>query len=360
MPRRSTRPSAIPGALFPLPDWLAAPTSRPQLNINEFARSVVASTPIPSFSHNASQTPTPAEQEDQAYCESGVSVAQPQEERQTEQRRASPLAAVRVSALQRTAIGVDAIQSLPPRTPPTFAQIHTGLQISPNGMDADVADDSGAEEEVGSRVFVEVAVYDAEAPTKSVELRLPVLAPLTQLIDALPCTAVVVDNASVRAMRTTVMLYINGVLYVDHRFGNVDYATPIARFLRGRGRRVPTVRLNERTRLLDLTVQIGVPYVLVHRGDCEHVFIFTDVYKEYAHKRGEVMETEVLWRRYPRVVPCDVCGVRYAHKFTIGDRLAETNPYNFCAACYHLAHYSQSGQLFDAAEDLCVYSHPVP
>lgn len=246
-----------------------------------------------------------------------------------------------MAALQRTSIGGGADR------PSGVSRIAPRLE--------DLIRDEDAHEAAGGFVEVVVAVYDAEAPTKSVELGFASTYALTELIDRVPCTARVAEESGGRVPLSAGFLYIAGVLYADHRFGSTDYETPVVSFLEAQGMRVEKVLLdNKPVCFEDLSVQLGVPYVYVHDGNCEHLIIFRDV----RAASGPPRPPRVLWSKPPRVRPCDICKVRCATKFTFGDRLADASPFHYCPQCYRDAHYDDQGRLYECATDFRVFSHP--
>lgn len=213
-----------------------------------------------------------------------------------------------------------------------------------------------------SPVHVIAAVYDAEAPTKSVELRFSDRSALVDLIDGIPCTARAALPKASTEIRSTAVVFIEGSLYVDHRFDVSDYETPIHDFLTSRGKVVRIVQLSEQTILFsDLEIRLGQPYVFLHNGDCEHIFLFTDVYHDYSISRNKNKDESrhcEIWRRSPRVTPCDVCRARMAVKFTTKDPWVDTIPFHYCETCFTDAHYTREGKLFSQSEQLVVYDHP--
>lgn len=332
----STKQSIPTNAAFPIPDSLAPPSDRSPISILDFANKsrFPKLAPVDHSPNLPSLAPTPD-------TENHTPSAQPK------------LRCVKVAALQSNAIGPAAEPCPSPRSPPTISQISQSLAEKPPVARNDNAVNSHCD------VFVEVAVYDSEAPTKSIELRFPAHAPLIDLIDSIPCTGRVAQQSTTTKTLTTSLLYIEGTIYADHRFGTTDYETPIATFLMDRKVSAETVVLdNKAVKFLDLTVTLGMPYVFLHQGDCEHLFIVRDVHKTYLY--DDNVHKQVLWKRPARIIPCDVCRVRMAEHFTIGDRIADSSPFHYCRTCYEDAHYDKDGKLRENEDEFLVYCHPKP
>lgn len=242
-------------------------------------------------------------------------------------------------------------------------------------------------------VFVDVAVYDAEAPTKSMHLRLHADSPLTLLIDSVKCTARAGLDGALCESPSTALVVLNGVIYADHRYDSTDYETHVAAYMRqnvfhrhqrqaatqphqqqhqhpqhlsrsacpGSVPAVPIVQLGQaNVTIADLTVRLGQPYLFLHNGDCEHALVFTDVFHDVqAPELEDAPLVQVTWSRGMRVIPCDVCKVRMAVKYALDDNLADESPFHYCTECFEMAHYSRDGgKLFEYSRRLVTHDHP--
>lgn len=336
----STRVHSLPrtSASNLVPDWLCSQSVQPPLSLRSFALSVTHNSPLPHVRASTCSHPLPS---------SSIDLSSPSNKYTSQ--KSFPSIAVRLAAQQPTTIGPPARQMPSQHEPPTFNQILSS--ISKNGFEL------AQEEKLGKGVCIEASVYDGEAPTKSAHFRLPLDANLTELVDAIQCTSDIIGNKEMSTRETGAVLYVDGVLYEDRRFGSTDYASNITAFLEKQGVQVRVININDTPiTFLHLTVQFGAPYVYMHRGNCEHLVVFTNVYKVYTADSA----MKVLWRKAPRIIACDVCHAHYAEKFTFGDRVAGRSPFHFCGRCYEVGHYAQSGELFKGLEDIRVYSHPSP
>ncbi|XP_043969285.1 snRNA-activating protein complex subunit 3 [Gambusia affinis] len=100
----------------------------------------------------------------------------------------------------------------------------------------------------------------------------------------------------------------------------------------------------EDTRLVDLTVKVGFPYLYCHQGDCEHLVIITDV--RLAH-RSDCLDTDLypLLTHKNRLVTqkCSVCHVFIGRWYTTRDQFAPSDPCLFCDKCFRMLHYDKEG-----------------
>lgn len=313
-----------PGVTFPLPDVLCGAAERELVDIAQFASSCLPEPPAPmSSTHDSS-------------C-----------------MHASDPNCAPLSILSNTLASLEPVPLVP-----TTERCKTGRRSAP--LLCDITQLTRREPQHADLCEVTIAVYDSEAPTKSLEVVYNADEPLTRFVDHVPCTYLeaCIPNANKRAP-TQSFLYIEGVIYCDTRFGDADCCAPVKKFLDERGKRTTVVDMvKARTKLRELKVKLGFPYVFLHNGSCEHLFIVRDVTKR-AHLSGQE-PFKVVWKRAPRVRPCDVCQVRYAEKFVFGDRLAESSPFHYCEQCYRRAHYDSNGHLYRNSGSFQVFSHPSP
>lgn len=386
---------------FPLPDWLDSVEDRPLVDIGAFA----------ADTHDVERFAAPA----------SVPYAQPRALHVVDEEDAvkglSDTALLSSSVI--AALQTQASNCKPPQwTPclPTFAQLcpastsaSTSAPTSGSGSGSAFASTRGspAAATVASAAayvpevrccgtsFVEVVTYDSETPTKSAVLRLPTDARLAALIDLIPCSARATSPSAQCRARSRRMLCIESVLYADDRLSDVDVVTHVQEHLEPHVS-LPIVRLSDAPlRLMDLSVRLGEPYAFLHYGDCEHVIVFTDVFRTLqpscsdsrstsasqsfssvspsvspgespspfsvaAPAQTEANEASVAtitWRRAPRVLACNVCQVRMAVKFTIVDYLADAIPFNYCHLCFGNAHFSGDGLPLDRSMSVIAFDY---
>lgn len=118
-----------------------------------------------------------------------------------------------------------------------------------------------------------------------------------------------------------------------------------------------TVRSIQQATFREIRPRLGVRYVYVHRGSCQHMLYLTDVRR--MHQVLDVMHQSayprVVYQSKSRVRKCDVCAV-WTARFTVADdKLCETTPCFQCEHCYHMLHYSAGGELL--YKDFRVYPY---
>lgn len=180
------------------------------------------------------------------------------------------------------------------------------------------------------KACLHVAVYDADGGTLSARISTDANAPLATLVDtllgALPCPEPCPQPGDGRLLAVGSSLYYAG-----------EYPAEIVRFLTTRGH-PPSVTLVRDALVRDVAPRVGAVCALVHNGDCEHAVIFEGVCAPPPTAATTTLPgVRVLWRRRPRVRPCDVCGVAAATVGAIGHPIADKSPFLFCAGCHALA-----------------------
>ena len=96
--------------------------------------------------------------------------------------------------------------------------------------------------------------------------------------------------------------------------------------------------------LKNLHIRLGYPYLYTHQGDCEHVFLFSDI--RLMHD-ADSMDLQA----YPRLVnicsarrvPCIVCNKYTAKWVTREDSFSPSDPSFFCDKCFRMLHYDENG-----------------
>lgn len=108
--------------------------------------------------------------------------------------------------------------------------------------------------------------------------------------------------------------------------------------------------------LSSLRIRLGVPYVLRHGHDCEHIFVCTDI-KQKLVADTSAPAVNVASGPY-FVTPCVICTARAAVVMSVrGDNLA-AGPAVYCATCFHDAHCLSDGSRRPESRDMEV--RPVP
>lgn len=143
-------------------------------------------------------------------------------------------------------------------------------------------------------------------------------------------------------------LFINNVFYVDKRDGCLDYSEPIRAWAWARGLGRFPVRDMARVTLDQLVLKLGYPEVYVHQGNCEHVFLFSEVRLLNAND-------PLRLRQYPycasvaqnQTVYCTTCAEFSAKWIVVGSHRVPFDPGFFCDTCFKQYMYKDSQKIGD-------------
>jgi snRNA-activating protein complex subunit 3 len=146
--------------------------------------------------------------------------------------------------------------------------------------------------------------------------------------------------------------FINNTFYNDRRHPNsVDLSAPVTEWV-GERDVARSARLDHyqtrdmlATRLDQLSLRLGYPYLFCHHIHCQHILIFTDLRMLHPTDSQGVAD-------YPRVFPmqhgkrrlCFVCNRFSPLWVTLEDQLAPESPCLFCQDCFSKCHYSPDGR----------------
>ncbi|XP_064620708.1 snRNA-activating protein complex subunit 3-like [Lineus longissimus] len=149
-------------------------------------------------------------------------------------------------------------------------------------------------------------------------------------------------------------LYKSGYFFIEDTFyndmrdpTNRDYSELITKWVRERDRGLGPyeTRLMENTTFLDLTIQLGKPYVYVHQGDCEHLLIFTTIRMLHESDSHNASDYPLLLKsKIRRCRKCRICTAFRAKWVINGSHLLPEDPCFLCEPCLKLLHYDGSGQ----------------
>jgi len=134
------------------------------------------------------------------------------------------------------------------------------------------------------------------------------------------------------------MFYFGNTFYCDFRSNtNKDYSEFIAKWALEN----PQMNLGpfqrkrmEETKIEDLEIRLGFPYVYMHMGTCEHLIVFLDA-------RMVTTEDPQLKHNYPIVdqvprypVYCFGCDMYMCKWIVEGDERIPQSPAAFCESCF--------------------------
>ncbi|KAM9819556.1 snRNA-activating protein complex subunit 3 [Syngnathus typhle] len=100
----------------------------------------------------------------------------------------------------------------------------------------------------------------------------------------------------------------------------------------------------EDTKVADLEVKVGFPYLYCHQGDCEHVVIITDIRLTHKDDCLDRKFYPLLTHKHRTATQkCAVCYTYIARWCTTGDQFAPSHPCVFCDKCFRMLHYDADG-----------------
>ena len=105
----------------------------------------------------------------------------------------------------------------------------------------------------------------------------------------------------------------------------------------------------QKTKLEDLRVVIGRPYLFVHQGDCEHAVIFTKIWRIHSDDKQYKNYYPLTTFAGPlRKKKCKICEVFHASYIVVNHKMVDQNPFTLCKKCFESFNYDANGQkLYD-------------
>ena len=152
--------------------------------------------------------------------------------------------------------------------------------------------------------------------------------------------------ATAKELLPSGLFFIEDTFYVDSRSLKAqDYSKQIVDWLRKKGctEEFP-VKSMTRTKLVDLKLRLGMPYVYIHQGSCEHVMQFTDIRlitPEDTQTRS-VYPIQIS-SCFPKLAICNACQTRAVRWMVVNSTLSPSDPAHYCDVCFKMMHYESSG-----------------
>jgi len=87
-----------------------------------------------------------------------------------------------------------------------------------------------------------------------------------------------------------------------------------------------------------LAIRFGVPYVLLHLGDCEHKLVFKDLFADVCEEAQKVCKTVFLKPPKPRT--CGACRMKNSVFVCHNHELADASPYFLCSGKFSFPYWS--------------------
>lgn len=142
--------------------------------------------------------------------------------------------------------------------------------------------------------------------------------------------------------------HIEGCFYNDLRWPNCnDNSEVIREWASDPKRKIGpfTTAKMEDTRMEDLTIRFGYPYVYVHQGDHEHLFSFIDarlLSVDDVHKPSRYPFERSVGTQHSRF--CMICDVSVARYITTDNERVPETPFFFCDVCFRSYNYNDRGE----------------
>ncbi|GBB93517.1 hypothetical protein RclHR1_21870001 [Rhizophagus clarus] len=201
--------------------------------------------------------------------------------------------------------------------------------------------------------------------------------PLTALRDAFYCVSDFYKQevselpASVNALNSPEEKKLGGYFFIEDVFYNdcrdknaLDYSKTIVEWVNKNERYThPGLGLYQRKNMnevifSDLSIRLNQPYLFVHKGDCEHAIVFTDL--RLWHK-ADGLDANI----FPKAIfkcriirhKCRMCITRPATLVSINDFMAGETPAYFCDKCYNEYHYDNNSNLLYDNYKVFRYAH---
>jgi snRNA-activating protein complex subunit 3 len=140
--------------------------------------------------------------------------------------------------------------------------------------------------------------------------------------------------------------FINDTFYNDLETPDrIDYSQVIRDWASTRGQGIGPfeTRVMHETTFKDLTIQLGYPYLYVHQGNCEHIFVFKDLRILDRSKNSEKEFPKVVRTIRRTRIKCFLCKCNTANVIVENDPSLPSAQTLFCHDCKDI-YYRHSGQ----------------
>eukprot|EP01134_Creolimax_fragrantissima_P000599 CFRG0599T1 len=220
----------------------------------------------------------------------------------------------------------------------------------------------------GVDMVLSVSFYHRSTGKKHMQASVFGRQPLTALRDIVVCDA---DKRKDSMPGKSAYFFIEGTFYNDMRkVEAIDYSANVIAWIEENDTRMQKYgdrngnvhsRTMENTTFSDITVRLGVSYVFVHQGSCEHMVKFeaVHIYDPSVDFRFESNYPVLTFLHIGQPQKCNVCGLFVAKQVTYDNNLVPNNPTFFCEYCFDPLHHGEDGNLLSAAgPDFQVYPYP--
>ncbi|XP_067930025.1 snRNA-activating protein complex subunit 3-like [Watersipora subatra] len=159
-----------------------------------------------------------------------------------------------------------------------------------------------------------------------------------------PDDARTAENA--KKIMPSALFFIGETFYLDTRELKAhDYSKPIIEWLKKKGcTEAFPVKHMHKIKLSDMEIKLGMPYVFIHQGNCEHIIQFTDI----RLINNDDCQTPSAYPIQLTAVPpkftiCNSCQTRANKWMVTGSILSPSDPAHYCDVCFKMLHYDTNG-----------------
>ncbi len=142
--------------------------------------------------------------------------------------------------------------------------------------------------------------------------------------------------------------FIENTFYVDRSHPTCkDLSEPIRKWAARRSGLSSNMQVKDLDSVSvgSLRIRLGYPYLFCHQGDCEHVFLFSDIRLMHDNDNKDLRSYPMLINKVEsRRIPCIVCKEYTAKWITREDSFSPTDPSFFCDKCFRMLHYDTDGK----------------
>uniref|UniRef100_A0A131Z271 snRNA-activating protein complex subunit 3 n=1 Tax=Rhipicephalus appendiculatus TaxID=34631 RepID=A0A131Z271_RHIAP len=146
-------------------------------------------------------------------------------------------------------------------------------------------------------------------------------------------------------------LYKSGFFYIGNTFYNDmsdpscrDYSKVIVEWAQNPRREIGPFNVADmaNTKISDLELRLGYPYVYVHQGYCEHLVVFSDMRMLHPHDSQCMSDYPMALKTFPcgKRVFCMLCHQSTAKWVTYENERVLSDPYFFCDVCFRSYNYT--------------------
>lgn len=146
---------------------------------------------------------------------------------------------------------------------------------------------------------------------------------------------------------SSAIFFIENTFYVERQnLESLDYSKPIVEWLRKKGvtQSFP-VKVMSLTKMIDLKIRFGMPYVFIHQGNCEHVIQFTDMRLMHSDDCQTLSQYPLqLTTSSLKFTVCNACQTRPVKWMVANSVHSPCDPAHYCDVCFKMFHYNAQGE----------------